>query len=284
MFSLPYIVGISHGFYRGEGLQAELIVMAPSVAIQSLIAEEIDFASPFSSSTRAAIAGMSIRNVMVVMTGSDQVLVVRPEIKRVEDLKGKILGVSSLKSTTDLSTRILLKKYGLVPDADVKIIALGGGSGLRLAALEGKRIDGTLLAMPQNKMAVKMGFRELVYMKDLIGIPYVGLSTNTRKMQKDPDTIVRAIRATLKAIRFIKENKEEILKVMAKELGIKDREVAALVYDDATKLYSDTGIPSEASMLEDIAVAKETQGVTRKVSISDVADWGFAREASRQLK
>lgn len=279
MFSLPYIMGISHGFYRSEGLQAEVIVMAPSVAIQSLIAEEIDFASPFSSSTRAAIAGMPIRNVMVVMTGSDQVLVVRPEIKKVEDLKGKILGVSSLKSTTDFSTRILLKKYGLVPDVDVKVIALGGGSGLRLAALEGKRIDGTLLAMPQNKMAVKMGLRELVFMKDLIGIPYVGLSTNLRKIQSERATVVRAIRGTLKAIRFLKENRREALKIMAGELGVKDREVANLVYDDAIQLYSDTGIPTDASMIEDIASAKETQGITREVSISDVADWRFAREA-----
>jgi NitT/TauT family transport system substrate-binding protein len=279
MFSLPYIVGISHGFYRGEGLEAELIVMAPSVAIQSLIAEEIDFASPFSSSTRAAMSAMPIRNVMVVMTGSDQVLVVRPEIRRMEDLKGKTLGVSSLKSTTDVSTRIALRKYGLVPDVDVKIVALGGGSALRLAALQGKRIEGTLLAMPQNKMAVKLGFRELVFMKDLIGIPYVGLSTNLRKIQSERATIVRAIRGTLKAIRFLKENRGEALKIMAGELGIKDREVANLVYDDAIKLYSDTGIPTDASMIEDIASAKETQGITREVSISDVADWRFAREA-----
>ena len=71
---------------------------------------------------------------------------------------------------------------------------------------------------------------------------------------------------------------------MGKELGISDRDVAGLVYDDAIKLYSDTSIPTDASMMEDIASAKETQGVTGKVSISDVADWGFAREASRHLK
>jgi ABC-type nitrate/sulfonate/bicarbonate transport system substrate-binding protein len=154
----------------------------------------------------------------------------------------------------------------------------------RFVALQGKRIDGTLLAMPQNKVALKMGFRELLFMKDLIGIPYVGLSANTRKMQNSPGTIVRTISATLKSIRFIKQNKEEILKVMANQLGIKDREVASLVYDDAIKLYSDTGVPTDASMMEDIASAKETQGITREVSISDVTDWSFAREALKGLK
>ncbi len=284
MFSLPMIVAASHGFYRSEGLEAELIVMGPSVAVQAIIAGELDFASPFSSSTRAAMMGMPIRNVMVVMTATDQVFVVRPEIRRMEDLKGKTLGVSSLKSTTDVSTRIALKKYGLMPDVDVKIVALGGGSALRLAALQGRRIDGTLLAMPQNKIAVKLGFRELVFMKDLIGIPYVGLSTNLGKIQSDPEIIVRTVRGTLKAVAFIKGNKGEIINVMAKEFGIKDRDVASMVYDDAVKLYSDIGIPTDASMMEDIASAKETQGISREVSISDVADWRFAREATKELR
>ena len=54
-------------------------------------------------------------------------MVVKPEIDRIEDLKGKILGVSTLKSATDVSTRIVLKYYRLVPDADVKIDPLYQG-------------------------------------------------------------------------------------------------------------------------------------------------------------
>jgi len=284
MFSLPFIVGVNNGFYRSEGLDAELIVVAPSVAIQALISGDLDFATTFSSSTRAAMSGMPIRNVMVAMTASDQVLVVKPEIRRIEDLKGKVLGVSTLKSTTDVSTRIALKHYGLAPDVDVKIVPLGGGTGLRFTALQSGRVDGALLAMPHNKVAVKQGFRELIYMRDLIRIPFVGLAANTRRIQTDPDFIVRTIRASLRATRYIKENKSEILKLLAKEFGIKDGEVAGLVYDDAVNLYSDTGIPTDASMMEDIAAAKETQGITRNVAISEVADWSFARESAKGIR
>ena len=71
---------------------------------------------------------------------------------------------------------------------------------------------------------------------------------------------------------------------MAKEFGIKDGEAASLVYDDAVKLYSDTGIPTDASMLEDIATAKETQGITRNVAISEVADWSFAGESATGIR
>jgi ABC-type nitrate/sulfonate/bicarbonate transport system substrate-binding protein len=284
MYTLPLMVGRSHGFYRNENLEVELIVMGPGVATQALVAGDLDFATPFFSALRAAMTGLPVRLVGVIMTGTDQVLVVRPEIRKMEELKGKTLGVSALRSTIDLSTRLALKKHGLAPDADVRIVALGGGDTLRLAALQAGKIDGALLAMPHNKTAVKAGFRELVYLKDLIKQPYVALSANTRKMQSDRETIVGTIRGTLGAIRFIQENKGEIVKVMAKEFAMTDPEVAHLVYEDAIKLYADNAIPSDASMMEGIANGKETQGITREVAISEVADWSFAREAARDLK
>jgi len=284
MFSLPFIVGQTQGFYRSEGLEPGLVVMPPQLALQALISGDLDFASPFSSSTRAAISGMPVRNVMVVMTATDHVLVVKPEIQRVEDLKGKILGVSSIKSTPDLETRLVLERHSLKPDVDAKIVALGGGSGLRLAALQGRSVDGVMLSMPQNKMAVQMGFRELVFMKDLVNIPFIGLAVNAQRIKNDPDYIVRVIKATLKAIRFTKENKEETLKIVARELGVKDRKIGSLVYDDAVKLYSDSGIPAEESMMEDIVHARKIQGLAREVSINEVADWSLARRALELLE
>lgn len=284
MFSLPFIIAHAQRFYHDEGLEPGLVVMPPQLALQALISGDLDFASPFSSSTRAALSGMPVRNVMVVMTATDHVLVVSPKIRRVEDLKGKVLGVSSLKSTPDLETRLVLEKHGLKPDVDAKIVALGGGSGLRLAALQGGSVDGVMLSMPQNKMAVQMGFRELVFLKDLVKIPFIGLAASAQRIRSDPDYVVRAIKATLKAIRFIKENKEETLKLMARELGIKDQKIGNLVYDDAVKLYSDTGIPSEDSVMEDLSHARKIQGVTREVPISEVADWSLARRALELLE
>jgi hypothetical protein len=105
-----------------------------------------------------------------------------------------------------------------------------------------------------------------------------------RKIQNDPDSIVRAIRVTLRALRFIKANKEETLKLMSKELGIKDREISNMVYDDGIKLYSDTGIPADASVLEEIGIAKEILGISRDVSTSEVSDWSFVRTALKGLQ
>jgi NitT/TauT family transport system substrate-binding protein/sulfonate transport system substrate-binding protein len=284
MSTLPAVVARKQGFYLSEGLEAELIVMGPSVAMQGLIAGDLHFVTTLSSAVRAAISGMPIRAVMIFMTGSDQTLVVKPQIQKVEDLRGKVLGVPQLKGPADIYTRAALRKHGLVPDSDVSIIVLGGGTPLRLAALQAGKIDGTMLSTPQNKMAVKMGLRELVYARDIIsGVPS-GFGTNIRMMQNDPESIVRTTRATLKALRFIKENKEGVLKIMATDLGINDREIANLAYDDVVKLYSDSGIPSENSILDEIAMIREMIGTTRDITPSQVADWSFAREAGKGIK
>jgi NitT/TauT family transport system substrate-binding protein len=284
MTSFPQMVAQRQGYYQQEGFDLELIVVSSGIpAVQAVIAGDLDFATTGNVATLAAMRGMPIRNVMVSSTATDQVLVVRPEIRRVEDLKGKILGVAGIRSVSDVSIRLLLTKYGLAPDTDVTIVSLGG-SGVRLTSLQGGKIDGTLLSPPHNKAAVKAGFRELFWMKDLRGVPSGGLATSLRKIQNDPDSIVRAIRITLKAIQFIKRNKEETLKLIGKELGIKDRDISSMIYDDGVKLYSDTGIPTEASMLEEINIAKEVLGIVKDVPASDIADWSFARLALKGLK
>src|SRR5207253_2793147 len=122
-----------------------------------------------------------IRIGMTLTVGSDFSLVVRPEIRRVEDLKGKTLAVSGVGEFTDVGARLVLKRYGLVPEADVKLRPLYGNHPLRLSALQAGQIDGTIMAMPYNKMAVKMGFREIVHLREIIKTPQGGLVTTVQK-------------------------------------------------------------------------------------------------------
>jgi ABC-type nitrate/sulfonate/bicarbonate transport system substrate-binding protein len=107
-------------------LEAELIVMRPSVSLQTLMAGDLDFSTVLASAARASVSGLPLRIVMALTVGQDFSLVVRPEIRRVEDLKGKTLATSGVGEFTDVGARIVLKKYGLVPEVDVKLRALFG--------------------------------------------------------------------------------------------------------------------------------------------------------------
>ena len=274
----------SQGFFRAQGLYAELIVMRPSSSLQTLMAGDLDFSTVLASGARAGVSGLPLRIVMTLTVGQDFTLVVRPEIRRVEDLKGKTLAVSGIGEFTDIGARMVLKKYGLTPDADVKIRALFGNHPLRLSALQAGQIDGTVMAMPFNKMAVKMGFRELVHLRDIIKTPQGGLVTTLQKIRGEPEIIVRTIKAALMGNRFLKENKGEFEKLLAKESGVRDPVVAGLIHEEIVKLYSDNGVISDEAMQELIASSKEVLKTSREVSFAEVADFSFARRAVSELR
>ena len=103
----------TYGFFRTQGLYAELIVMRPSTSLQTLMSGDLDFSTALASGARASVSGLPLRMMMALTVGQDFSLVVRPEIRRVEDLKGKTLAVSGIGEFTDVGTRIVLRKYGL---------------------------------------------------------------------------------------------------------------------------------------------------------------------------
>jgi len=273
-----------YGFFRTQGLDAELIVMRPSISLQTLMAGDLDYSTALASAARASVSGLPLRIVMALTVGQDFSLVVRPDIRRIEDLKGKTLATSGVGEFTDVGARMVLKKYGLVPEVDVKLRALFGNHPLRLSALQAGQIDGTIMTMPYNKMAVKMGFRELVHLREFIKTPQGGLVTTVQKIRNEPDLVLRAVKAALMANRFLKENKSEFIKLLAKESGVNDAVVAGLIHEEIVKLYSDTGLVSDEAMQEFIANSKETLKVSREVSILEIADFSFARRAMSELK
>ena len=273
-----------YGFFRAQGLEAELIVMRPSISLQTLMAGDLDYSTVLASAARASVSGLPLRIVMALTVGQDFSLVVRPDIRRVEDLKGKTLATSGVGEFTDAGARLVLKKYGLVPEVDVKLRALFGNHPLRLSALQAGQIDGTIMTMPYNKMAVKMGFRELVHLREFIKTPQGGLVTTVQKIRNEPDLVLRTVKAALMANHFLKENKSEFMKLLAKESGVNDPVVAGLIHEEIVKLYSETGLVSDEAMQEFIANSKEALKVSREVSISEVADFSFARKALSEFK
>jgi ABC-type nitrate/sulfonate/bicarbonate transport system substrate-binding protein len=274
----------TYGFFRSHGLFAELIVMRPSISLQTLMSGELDFSTALASGARAGVGGLPLRIVMTLTVGQDFSLVVRPDIRRMEDLKGKTLAVSGVGEFTDVGARLLLKKYGLVPEVDVKLRALFGNHPLRLSALQAGQIDGTVMSMPYNKMAVKLGYKELVHLREIIKTPQGGLVTTMQKIRGEPDLILRTIRAVLQANRFLKQNKNEFAKLLAKESGIPDPVVAGLIHEEIIKLYSDTGVVSDEAIQEFIANSKETLKSTREIAASEIADLSFAKRAAGEIK
>jgi ABC-type nitrate/sulfonate/bicarbonate transport system substrate-binding protein len=282
--ALPFVIAEEKGFFKSEGLNTVVVMMQNQVVVNGVLTRNVDYGGTFSNFVGAALAGLPLRIVMAAMEGSDHVLVTSPNIKRVEDLKGKIIGISSFGGTPHSEVVMILRKHGINPDRDVTFVQIGGSSS-RYAALESNSIHATMLVPPFNKIGRKSrGFNELLAINEVVKIPFGGVAVHVDRMKEKPQEIVKIIKAILKSIDFIWERKNEILSFMEKNWGIKDPEIREEIYRDIIVLYSRTGIASDEMMKNVIQMVQETRKTAANVPLSNIVDWSFAKRANEELK
>jgi NitT/TauT family transport system substrate-binding protein len=181
--SLPYVVAEEKGLFKAEGLNALVVIMQNQVVVNGVLSRHVDYGGTFSNFVGAAMSGAPARIVMSVMDGADHFLVTSPNIKRVEDLKGKTFGISSFGGTPHSEAVAILRKYGLNPEKDVTFLQVGGSSA-RYLSLESGTIQAAMIVPPFNHLAKKRGFNQLLGFNDIMSMPVGGLAVHTQKMKE----------------------------------------------------------------------------------------------------
>ena len=261
------------GFYRAEGLDVDYVIMRPQIAMQALIAGDVGYTTALGSTLRAAFRNVPVRVVMTIADKPLFALIARPGIYTVEELKGKLLGISSFGASTDTYARALLRRYKLVPNQDVKILALGGGTA-RIAAMETGAIDAALIEAPYNVMLERKGFRKILFVGDLIPSPLAGFGTRLEKIQKQPDEIQRLVRATLRGIQFAKGNKQEAVRAIMKWSEM-DEGLAEGSYDMAVSSWSNTGAASPQGIQIALEEIRNELKLDARPDPARAFDWTF---------
>jgi NitT/TauT family transport system substrate-binding protein len=280
---LPFMIAEEKGFFKSEGLDAVSVVMQNQVVVNGVVARQVDYGGTFSNFVGAALSGLPVRIVMAVMDGSDHYLVTAPNLKRVEDLKGKKFGISSFGGTPHSEAITILRKYGMNSEKDVTFLQIGGSSA-RFAALDSGSIDAAMLVPPFNKLAEKRGFNEILSFNEIMSIPLGGLTVHTQRIKERPDEIVKMIKAMLKGVDYIRNNPNEILSIMAKQWGIKDADVRESIYRDIVKIYTRNGIAADETMKNVIQLVRATRKSKDELGLADIVDWSFAKKAQAELK
>jgi NitT/TauT family transport system substrate-binding protein len=280
--SLPFVIAEEKGFFKSEGLNTVVVVMQNQVVVQGVLSRNVDYGGTFSNFVGAALAGLPLRIVMAAMDGSDHVLVTSQKIKKVEELRGKIIGISSFGGTPHSEVVMILKKYGLNPEKDVTFVQVGGSS-RRYEALESGAIHAAMLVPPFNKIGRQRGFNELLSFNDVARIPLGGIGVHVEKMREAPGEVVKIIKAVLKSIDYIHDRKTEVLTHMEKAWGIKEADVREGIYQDIVGLFSRTGIAPDQMMENVIRMTLETRENKGEVSLSKIVDWSLAKKAQAEL-
>src|SRR4029077_5423052 len=185
-------------FFKQEGIDAEIIRMNPNVATMALVSGDMDYSTLIGSVIGANLKGAKLKMIICSQDRTPLALVGKPEFKSVKDLKGRTIGVGSYGSTPDIVARMIVKHFGIDPDTEVKVLALGS-DGARLAALKEGVVDVIIVAPPVDFEGQKMGFNILSRAGEVFRFPYNGLGTSVRKINENPDEVKRVLRALIKA-------------------------------------------------------------------------------------
>src|SRR5215467_3389994 len=274
-------VAHKRGFFKEEGIEAEIIRMNANVSITATATGDIDYTMIFGSVVRGAIRGLPIKVVASFLDSPTHMLIARAEFKSVKDLKGKTLGVSSFGATADVAARMMFRYSGVDPEKEIKILALGSDSA-RFTALKEGIVDVAVISPPADAEGKKLGFTVLARAYELFKFPFVGLGTSVKKINERPEEVKRVLKALIKANRYIRANREGSVQVLM-EWGRTDKENAGLSYDSTVRVFNQDGSIPEDGLRLVVEQAKEGAKVTRDVQPGEVADTSILRQAQKEL-
>jgi len=212
---LPFRIASYRGFFKEQGLSIEpIFVRGGPTAIAALVSGNVDFASigGAQAAIRSKAKGLDINIISSLSNYTNYTLIGSKEIKRLEELRGKTVGVTGAGTFSDFTIRLYLKRNNIDPDKDVALRAIGQ-TVVRAGALE----KGLIAAAPFSaEDAVKLldkGFPMIVNLNEALRVPQSVYVTRGEMLEKYPDTTKRYLKAVILGMQFAKHNKQEAIKI-----------------------------------------------------------------------
>jgi NitT/TauT family transport system substrate-binding protein len=271
---LPAEIARQRGFMREQNLDVKLLLTRSEVDRAALVSGGIDYTLRAGSSFVSAARGLPVRIVLLGTMKPFWGLVVRPDVKSVQELKGKSMAVPGLLGSQHISAKLILKHYGLDPDRDIVYRVVETGA--RIAAMSSGSIDSSMMDYGEAFRAKKAGFKLLVNAADLHGLLAGGLAVNVKKLREQPEQIKRVLKAMTQALKYVQENPEGTQQVMMNWLKL-DRDMAADIYQMAKNNYTKNGMIEE-SMLNSLVTAMLAEAGIKGVAPSQLTDFTLLQQ------
>jgi ABC-type nitrate/sulfonate/bicarbonate transport system substrate-binding protein len=282
--SLSFIapqVAFAKGFFRDEGIDAEIIRIATNVGLVAVTTKEIGYTTAVGAGLRAGVKGLPIKVVTYFNGRPLHVLVAKRELKSVSELRGKIIGFAGYGDSTEFMLRAILNQAGMGLEKDVQAFQVSG-SGQRLQALLGGKLDAAIVPPPFNFEAENKGFIRLMAAADVFETSVSGLALHNDTLRDKPAQVKKMLRALLKAQNSIRANKADSVRIIADWLKLEPG-IAQASYDIYVKGMSLNGIVGDRVLESDIERARKDQQVKETVAVSKVVDFAIQRDALQEL-
>jgi len=233
--STPSWVTAEKGIWRKYGLDVEpILVSGGARAVPALIGNSVQFLIGSDTGvTTAQLQGIPIVRLGVTMNTLGSSLLTQPSVQSVQDLKGKILGISRGRDASYIRLAKLLHDNGLNPNEDVKFLSIGGGEGGRLSALKAGVIHGTMLFPPLDLIGKNEGLKVLA--KFDVPTPGGGINTSAALLKQNRPLVMNFLKGYIEGIHYMIRNKPESLKILQRYFQNSDQLAMAYLYDETTR-------------------------------------------------
>ena len=219
---MPFYVAQEKGFYKKYNIESEYIQMGTTIQPQAVVAGNINYFTSVSTGISAAVAGLPLVMVINFCDISPWVLVTHKDINKPQDLIGKTVALSGVRTSPYYFFQAFLKKSE-INEKDVQTINTGGTAD-SFRALTSNRVVGTVLTPPFDDKAVSMGYKKFAQLGELADIPYVGLVTSQNEIKTNRESVRRTVTAVMDSLAWLRANRAESVKMIVDKFKVNQQE------------------------------------------------------------
>jgi len=278
---LPTVIAEKKGFYTKYGLVSEHVLVPCAIATNALLSEDLDYAVCTGPGIAGAIKGLPIKLVMTTQDKLGYLLLVKPNVQKLTDLRGKTVGISTFGSQLYLTSVTLFRKTGLEPGKDVNLLPAGDNTA-RIAGMESGKIDAAFVSSPADIFGAKRGYKVLLWSRDHVPLTQNAIVVTDKKLKQSADQVKRTIKGSIEALKFIRDRQEESVEIASKWLKL-DVATTRAAFENYLPCYSVDGGLSDQALHDLIQYELDRSVLKKDIPLAQVASRGLLQQAQKEL-
>ena len=235
---MPFYVAQEKGIYKKYGIESEYVQMGTNIQPQAVVNGNINYFTSVSTGISATVAGLPLVIVISFCDSSPWVLVSQKDINKPQDLIGKTVALSGVRTSPYYFFQAFLKKFE-INDKEVNTINTGGTAD-SFRALTSNRVVATVLTPPFDDKAVSLGYKKFMQLGELADIPYVGLITSQAEIKNNRESVRRTVAAVMESLAWLRTNRTESTKMIVDKFKVNQQE-AENTYTTLIRLLNKDG-------------------------------------------
>lgn len=219
---MPYYVAQEKGIYKKHNIESEYIQMQTSITPQAVVNGNINYFSSVSTGISGAVAGLPLVILVSFSDISPWVLITNKEINKPQDLIGKTVALSGVRTSPYYFFHAFLRKFE-INEKQVNAINTGGTAD-SFRALTSNRVAATVVTPPFDDKAVSLGYKKFAQLGEFADIPYVGLVTSQNEIKTNRESVRRMVAAIMESIDWLRNNRAEATKMIVDKFKVTQQE------------------------------------------------------------